>query len=134
MSGVRHRRQQPERALQVALVQHLRLRAKPSALWFAVPNGGSRDVREAANLKRAGTLAGVSDLLLFREGECPQCRSTRLEGFALELKADGGRATDSQLDFQARFNECGGHSAVCDDIDRALAVLESWQLLRGRAS
>jgi hypothetical protein len=128
------RRQQPEHAIQVALVQHLRLRVKPSVLWWHTPNGGRRDAVTGAMLKRAGTLAGVSDLLAFRPGACPDCSSARLEGFALELKADGGRPTDSQLDFQAKFNECGGHSAVCDDLNRALAVLESWQLLRGRAS
>jgi len=50
--------------------------------------------------------------------------------FALELKAPGGRPTEAQLDFLARFNEAGGHSACAEGVDRAVAVLESWQLLR----
>ena len=124
------RRRQPERALQTALVQHLNLRARKDALYFAVPNGGSRDVREAANLRRTGVLPGVSDLLLFRPGECPHCGTARLEGFSLELKAPGGRPSAHQLAFMARFNEAGGHCA--EGIDRALAVLDSWQLLRRR--
>jgi hypothetical protein len=46
------------------------------------------------------------------------------------LKAPGGRPTAAQLDFLARFNEAGGHSAWADDIDRALACLDAWGLLR----
>jgi hypothetical protein len=132
MTASRHRRQQPERVLQTALVEHLRLRGWDGVLWLHVPNGGSRDIREAANLKRMGALAGASDLLLFRSGACPHCGSARLEGFALELKSDGGRPSEAQLNFMARFAAAGGHTCFASDLDRALAVLEAWQLLRGR--
>ena len=103
-------------------------------MWLHVPNGGSRDIREAANLKRMGALAAASDLLLFRPGACPRCGTARLEGFALELKSDGGRPSEAQLNFMARFAAAGGHTCFASDIDRALAVLEAWQLLRGRTS
>ena len=36
----------------------------PDRLIFAVPNGGSRHVREAANLKRQGVKPGVSDVIV----------------------------------------------------------------------
>lgn len=36
----------------------------PNKLLFAVPNGGSRHIREAANLKRQGVTSGVSDVIL----------------------------------------------------------------------
>src|SRR5262249_8814671 len=108
LSGASHRRQQPERVLQTALVEHLRLRGRDGVLWLHVPNGGSRDIREAANLKRMGALAGASDLLLFRPGVCPHCGSARLEGFALELKSDGGRLTDAQREFLWRVSVVGG--------------------------
>ena len=133
MTASRHRRQQPERVLQTALVEHLRLRGRDGVLWLHVPNGGSRDIREAANLKRMGALAGASDLLLFRPGACPHCGTARLEGFALELKTDSGRPSEAQLNFMARFAAAGGHTCFASDIDRALAVLEAWELLRGRA-
>jgi hypothetical protein len=74
-------------------------------------------------LRRLGTLAGASDLLLWHQGN----------SFALELKAPGGRLSESQLEFLARFNDAGGHTAVAEGIDRALAVLEAWGILRGRA-
>jgi hypothetical protein len=127
------RRRSPEAAIQRAVIEHLRLRAKPDVLWLHVPNGGSRDMREAANLKRMGALAGASDLLLFRPGACPHCNSARLEGFALELKAPGGRPSEPQLDFMARFADTGGHTCIAPGLDRALAILEAWGLLRGRA-
>jgi hypothetical protein len=133
MTASRHRRQQPERVLQTALVEHLRLRGRDGVLWLHVPNGGSRDIREAANLQRMGALAGASDLLLFRPGACPHCGRARLEGFALELNSDSGRLSDAQLEFLARFNDAGGHSAVAESIDRALACMQAWGLLSGRS-
>lgn len=36
----------------------------PDKLIFAVPNGGSRHIREAANLKRQGVKPGVSDVIV----------------------------------------------------------------------
>ena len=58
------RRARPESQLQAAVVEHLRLRAKPDVLWLHPANGGTRDIREAARFKRMGVLAGASDLLL----------------------------------------------------------------------
>jgi hypothetical protein len=124
------RRLQPEFKIHTAVCEHLRLRAKPDVLWVHVPNQRNGDAKTGAMLKRMGVLAGASDLLLFRPGACPHCGNARLEGFALELKAPGGRPTEAQLDFLARFNEAGGHGAWADDIDRALACLDAWGLLR----
>jgi len=112
-----------EAQLQRAICDHLRLRAKPDVLWLHVPNGERRDKITGAKLKRMGVLAGASDLLLWHNGS----------SFALELKAAGGRPSDAQLDFLARFNDAGGHSASAEGVDRALATLEAWGLLRGRA-
>ena len=131
--SVRHRRR-PEAAIQRAVFQHLRARAAPGVLAFHVPNGGYRKPVEAAIMKGLGVAPGVADVLLFRPGACPHCCSARLEGFALELKSDGGRLTDAQREFLRRFSEIGGHTCVAEGLDRALAVLARWELLRGRAS
>jgi VRR-NUC domain len=114
----------PEAAIQQAVIEHLRWRAKPDVLWLHPANGGTRDIREAARFKRMGVLAGASDLLFWHRGN----------SFALELKSPGGRLSDAQLEFLARFNDAGGHSASTEGIDRALAVLEAWGLLRGHVS
>jgi hypothetical protein len=93
MSGARHRRQRPEAAIHAAVCDHLRLRAKPDVLWLHPANGGTRDIREAARFKRMGVLAGASDLLFWHRGN----------SFALELKSPGGRLSDAQLEFLARW-------------------------------
>ena len=117
------RRQRPEAAIHAAVCDHLRLRAKRGVLWLHPANGGLRNPCEAARFKRMGVLAGAADLLLWNEGN----------SFALELKAPGGRLSDAQLEFLARFNDAGGHSAVAEGLDRALACLEAWGLLSGRS-
>ena len=117
---MRRRRASPEAQIQRALVEHLRLRAKPDVLWLHCPNGERRDPITGAKLKHMGVLAGAADLLLWHGGN----------SFALELKSPGGRLSEAQLEFLARFNDAGGHSAVANDIDRALACLDAWGLLR----
>src|SRR5262249_524095 len=122
--GVMTRGAQPEAGIQHAVCEHLRLRAKPDVLWLHVPNGGLRNKREPVRFKRMGVLAGASDLLLWHRGN----------SFALELKSPGGRLSDAQFEFLARFNDAGGHSANAEGLDRALACLEAWGLLRGRSA
>ena len=118
------RRLQPSEAqVHAAVVAHLRLRAKPGVLWLHVPMGGARDAKTGAMLKRMGALAGASDLLLWHNGN----------SFALEIKAPGGRLSEAQLNFIARFNEAGGHSAVAIGVDRAVAVVSAWGLLIERS-
>ena len=121
---MRRRRVSPEASIQLALCDHLRLRGKPGLVWFAVPNGGSRDAREAANLKRQGVTAGVSDLILFHDSRF----------FALELKSETGRLSEAQMAFLAAVNDAGGFAAHAHGLDRAIATLEAWQLLEGRTS
>jgi hypothetical protein len=50
------------------------------------------------------------------------------------LKSPGGRLSVAQLEFLARFNDAGGHSASAEGVDRALVILEAWGLLRGQVS
>ena|SRR6478735_6674470 len=86
---------QPEAQLQGAVVAFLRGALPPRALVFAVPNGGSRDKREAAKLKWQGVLAGVPDLIVLIDRQC----------FGIELKARTGRLTDEQKLISCRFED-----------------------------
>jgi hypothetical protein len=54
--------------------------------------------------------------------------------FALELKAEGGRTTETQLATLAALEAAGAFTAIAEGLDRALACLEAWGLLRGRTS
>ena len=75
-------------------------------------------------MKGMGVVAGVPDIIAIKDGRC----------FALELKVPGGRATDRQLATIAALREAGAFTAVAEGLDRALACLEAWGLLRGRSA
>jgi hypothetical protein len=118
------RRQQPEAQIQRAIVQHYRSRATDGVFMFAVPNGGFRRKVEAAILKATGTVAGMPDTIWIRGGQV----------YALELKTASGRPTEAQLATIAKMGAAGAFCCIAEGLDRALAVLEAWGLLRGRAS
>ena len=115
------RRAASEQAIQRAIFQHLRARGAPGVFAFHRANGGYRKPVEAAIMKSLGVVAGVPDVIAIRDGRV----------FALELKAESGRATDAQLACIAALREAGAFTCIAEGLDRALACLESWGLLRG---
>ena len=112
-----------EDQIQRAVCQHLRQRGVRGLLWFHVPNGGRRSPIEAAIFKGLGVHPGVADLILLHAGRA----------FALELKAEDGRPTETQTQFAAEFIAAGGTAAIVHGLDQALRTLETWSLLRGTA-
>jgi hypothetical protein len=115
------RRAQPERTLQVALVEHLTWRASPD-VWFShFPGGGRRNVIDGANLKRMGVRPGTPDLLFVVGG--------RLYG--LELKnGSKGRLSDTQVETHAAMRRAGAVIGTAGTVDEALDLLAEWGLLR----
>jgi hypothetical protein len=118
------RRAQPEAEIQRTVFAHFAARRTPGVFVFHVPNGGARSPIEAAIMKGLGTRAGVPDIFAVHEGRC----------YALELKTENGRATDAQWQAIEDLRAAGAHAEVCYGLDRALAVLEGWGLLRGQAA
>lgn len=112
----------PERDLHRALVKQLQVRCKPDVLWWHTPNGGSRNVIEAHQLKLMGTLAGVPDLLFFHDGT--------LHG--MELKAPGKKIklTDEQAAFRDKLMKNRGRWWEANDPDTPLFYLKHAGLLR----
>jgi hypothetical protein len=53
--------------------------------------------------------------------------------YAIELKREGGRPTHAQLQAIEDIRAAGGHAQICYGLDSALALLQGWGLLRGRA-
>jgi hypothetical protein len=106
---------QPQRedAIQRAVFEHLAVRGVPRLFAFHPANGGYRLPVEAA--------PGVPDVIAFHRGQL----------YAIELKREGGRATDAQLQAIEDIRAAGGHAQVYCGLDSALAVLEGWGLLRG---
>jgi hypothetical protein len=66
-------------------------------LW-SVPNGGRRDARTGAMMKKEGALAGVPDLVLCHPA------GNKLPMF-LELKLPKGRLSYAQKEFQKAYAE-----------------------------
>jgi hypothetical protein len=114
----------PEQDIQRAVVQHLETRGVPGLVYFAVPNGGYRSPHEAKILKGQGVKPGVSDLILFGD----------TKHYALELKAPGKKPTEAQIEFaNAVLAQAAGYADWADSLDKAIAILERWGLLRGVA-
>src|SRR5262245_2948546 len=90
------KRKASEAQVHSAVVEHLRLRAKPGALLLHPANGEHRDKITGAKLKRMGVLAGASDLLLWHRGN----------SFALELKSPGGRLSDALARIFGALQRC----------------------------
>ena len=116
------RRARPEAAIQRAVFQHLRARGAPGVFAFHPANGGYRKPVEAAIMKGLGVVAGVPDVFAVHNGRV----------FAMEIKAEGGRATDKQLACIAALREAGAFTCIAEGLDRAIACLEGWGLLVGR--
>ncbi len=73
---------------------------------FHIPNGGFRNIREAAKLKAMGVRAGVPDLFL------PVKRGL-WSGLFIELKFGKGKASDKQTDWGRFLQTQGFGFAVC---------------------
>lgn len=125
--------QRPEQELvHKPVVEHLRTRGVPGLLFWHTPQGvkyGGRRNRKGINIQGAimkglGARAGVSDILALHDGKF----------YALELKADGGRASEHQLEFIADVEAAGGFTCIAEGLDEALKALEAWGLLRGTAN
>jgi hypothetical protein len=119
---MRPRRQRPEQQLQHTVFLHLATRGAPGLVAIHVPNGGARSPVEAAILKGLGVTAGVPDVLLWHGGA----------SYAMELKAEVGRASEAQIEMLNKLAAAGVHTAVAYGLTGALTVLEGWGLLRGK--
>ena len=103
-----------ESILQTSCVKWFRLQY-PNLVIYAVPNGGSRNVREAQRLKAEGVLAGVADLVIM----LPQGKS-----LYIEMKVKGNRQTQNQKDFQKIAETLGHTYAVCYSFEEFKDIIE----------
>lgn len=73
---------------------------------FHIPNGGKRNAREAAHLRRQGVKAGVPDIFL------PAARGPH-HGLFIELKAGNNKPTALQKSWLQGLSELGYKAVVC---------------------
>lgn len=68
-------------------------------LFFHVPNGGTRNIREASQLKASGVVAGVPDCVFMWQGK----------GYGFEFKTEAGTLSPIQKVVHAAW---AGHADV----------------------
>lgn len=87
---------------------------------FAIPNGGTRNKREASKLKRTGVRSGVSDLML-------PVPVGAFHGLFIEMKRKkGGRLSQDQKCFLYRMAGRGYSCAVCHGADQAIEAINEY--------
>lgn len=87
---------------------------------FAVPNGGSRDRREAARMTAQGVKAGVPDLFIPRA-------AGKYHGLFIEMKREkGGKLSMAQAEWIALLRKEGYAACVCAGFDAARQTIERY--------
>lgn len=105
-----------EESIQVACVKWFRLQY-PNLVIFAVPNGGSRNLYEAKNMKESGTLAGVADLVIVGNGG---------KVLFVEMKAGNNKQEDSQVLFQNKVEKLGHKYIICRSKEQFMKEVDLW--------
>lgn len=101
-----------ESSIQKTCVTWFRLQYRPFAnLFFAVPNGGARNAREASIMKGEGVTAGVADAILLYPAGPYNC-------LCVEFKTEVGRQQPSQKEWQALVEAHGGKYIVCRSLEQ----------------
>ena len=109
------KRKSPEADLQIAVAQYLNLALPKGAIWFAVPNGGTRNLREAVKFKRMGVKAGIPDIIILHQSKA----------FCIELKSGNGVVSKVQKAMMLALFEAGFVVAVCRSLDEVAAFLQA---------
>lgn len=110
-----------EHQVQVAICQYLDLRG---VCYFAIPNGGKRNVVTAVKLKKEGCQPGTPDLCIIHEGQA----------FFLEVKrpastAGGkGRLSPAQKEMIGRIEEAGGEVKIVYSVADVIEACIDWQI------
>ena len=100
-----------ESNLQSACIKWFRFQyPNKSKMLIAVPNGGSRNFREAIRLKSEGVVSGVSDLLLLISRGNYGC-------LGIEMKYDKGKQTENQKNWQNDFEKHNNKYVICRSLE-----------------
>lgn len=91
-----------ENAIQAAIVRYYNntyclLHHSPRCMILSIPNGGTRNAREAVTMKSTGLLPGASDLIVLHYHHLIWC----------EVKTETGRQSTEQRLFQQRVEALG---------------------------
>lgn len=88
-------------------------------LIFAIPNGGSRNIREALSLKLQGLRAGIPDIFV-------SYASKNYNGLYIEMKKKGGRVSPHQKSYLELFTKYKYLCVVCYSTDEAINTINDY--------
>ena len=103
------KRQQPERALQKAVFDFLKIAMPAEAFFSAIP-GGDRQVTLTP-----GYVAGLPDVVIIWNGG----------PVFIELKSKAGRLSEAQKDAHAALSRSGALVATCRSVEEVECVLQN---------
>lgn len=116
------KRVQKEAHEQEAVIQWAKLQEQvwpELKLLFHIPNGGSRNVIEATNLKRQGVKRGVPDLFL------PVPKSGT-HGIFIEMKSEKGRVSDEQHWYIQQLRLQWYRVEICYSAESAINAIKNY--------
>jgi hypothetical protein len=96
----------------------------PDLEWmYHIPNGGSRNKKEAHNLSLQGVKPGVPDIFL------PVARGS-FHGLYIEMKSDGGKVSDNQDKWLGALFGNGYYTTVSYNWESAKNIILNYLKLR----
>lgn len=87
------------------------------AVWFHPPNGGTRNIIEAAKLKAMGVKAGVPDCMIFN-------KKHGYAGLAIELKVGYNKPSEKQIAFMEKLAGEGWKCVVSHSLDEVCDLID----------
>lgn len=114
-----------EHQIQAAIVEWANNIKIPRGVTFigeyliAIPNGGYRNKREAAILKKEGVTAGVSDMFLALQNK-------EFNGLWLECKTKLGRVSTYQLEWIYKMKKEGYQANVIRSVDEGIQAIKNY--------
>ena len=110
-----------EHQIQKAICHYLDVR---NVMYFAIPNGGKRNLITAKKLKAEGVKAGVPDICIIHEGQA----------FFLEVKrpktvlGGKGRLSPAQKEMIRRLEEACAEVKVVYSVADVIEAMIDWQI------
>ena len=94
------------------------------SVMYAIPNGGTRNIKEACNLKLQGVKPGVPDICL------PVPRNGYGSLYIEMKRRKGGTVSDNQRMWINSLESFGNKAAICKGFEEAKEAVENY--LKGK--
>lgn len=113
-----NKKRHPESILQSQCVTWFKIQY-PKEVIFAIPNGGKRNVVEAAKMKGEGVLAGVADLFIMSS-------KNGYNGLFVEMKFGRNNISPLQKEFIQLARDKGYKVEVCYTFDEFTKTINNY--------